>query len=72
MDLGEILCSREDAARTGAMTRIIAIQMNDEGTGIVRQKCEYRAGPGGKNLVMDHVMIVPVTRYDHLHQIFQA
>src|SRR5271155_722050 len=31
MDLGEILCSREDAARTGAMTRIIAIQMNDEG-----------------------------------------
>jgi hypothetical protein len=72
MDLGEILCSRVFAARAGAVARMIAIQMYDECTGIVRQKCEYCAGPGGKNLVMDHLMIVPVTRHDHLHQIFQT
>jgi hypothetical protein len=72
MDLGEILCSREDAARAGAVARIIADQMYGECTGIVRQKCGCCAGPGGKNLVMDHVMIVTVTRHDHFHQIFQA
>jgi hypothetical protein len=72
MDLGEILCSRADGARAGAVARMIAIQMNDECTGIVRQKCWCCAGPGGKKLVMDHVMIVPITRHDHLHQIFQT
>jgi len=40
MDLGEILCSRVFAARAGAVARMIAIQMYDECTGIVRQKCE--------------------------------
>ena len=67
MDLGEILCSREDAARAGAVARMIAVQMNDECTGIVRQKCEYCAGPGGKNLVMDHVMIVARYRNEMVH-----
>jgi hypothetical protein len=72
MGLGEILCSREFTARADAVVRIIAVQMNGGCTGIVRQKCEYRAGPGGKNSVMDHVMIVAIARDDHFHQVFQA
>jgi hypothetical protein len=72
MGLGKILCSRVFAARAGATARWAADQKYGECTGIVRQKCECCAGPGGKNLVMDHVMIVPVTRHDHLHKIFQT
>src|SRR5271170_5766911 len=64
MGLGEILCSREFTARAGAVVRIIAVQMNGGCTGIVRQKCECCAGPGGKNSVMDHFLIVAIARDD--------